>query len=326
MIPFYMIRTAILHEANLDLHEYAVCQILAVRGGSQLYGDSKKFTEIGYNEIGLSINVTGRSAIRICKRLIEKGLIEKDKKDPLRKRVTKKWEQLVLSPENRGDETSRGGDETSQEGGDETSQEGGDETSQTLYKYISKSTFKNTKENFSPNISADSQQMQEEKNTPQFPPNPPKKEKEFSAQMMACKSYEKAREKFQVKNGLQPDVFSWDNKALADLEKVTVRLKEKMRVNGRTWEHDKDFTQKYLAPFFEAAAISHIWFNSIFSIGIMANRFADTYDEIIMQKNGNTKAARNNDPNGHLISAEDAARATANVIARRRAKEQRRAS
>ena len=316
MIPFYMIRTAILHEANLDLHEYAVCQILAVRGGSQLYGDSKKFTEIGYNEIGLSINVTGRSAIRICKRLIEKGLIEKDKKDPLRKRVTKKWEQLVLSPENRGDETSRGGDETSQEGGDETSQ--------TLYKYISKSTFKNTKENFSPNISADSQQMQEEKNTPQFPPNPPKKEKEFSAQMMACKSYEKAREKFQVKNGLQPDVFSWDNKALADLEKVTVRLKEKMRVNGRTWEHDKDFTQKYLAPFFEAAAISHIWFNSIFSIGIMANRFADTYDEIIMQKNGNTKAARKEDPNAHLITAEDAARATANVIKRMREKRERR--
>jgi len=168
--------------------------------------------------------------------------------------------------------------------------------------------------------------MQEEKNTPQFPPNPPKKEKEFSAQMMACKSYEKAREKFQVKNGLQPDVFSWDNKALADLEKVTVRLKEKMRVNGRTWEHDKDFTQKYLAPFFEAAAISHIWFNSIFSIGIMANRFADTYDEIIMQKNGNTKAARNNDPNGHLISPEDATRATFNVIERMRRKRERRAS
>jgi len=45
-----------------------------------------------------------------------------------------------------------------------------------------------------------------------------------------------------------------------------------------------------------------------------------------MQKNGNTKAARNNDPNGHLISAEDAARATANVIKRMREKRERRVS
>jgi hypothetical protein len=176
------------------------------------------------------------------------------------------------------------------------------------------------------NKTTDNEYLRKEKNQNQFPPNPPKPEREFSAIMMAQKAYEKARENFQKDKGLQPDIFSWEPKTLSELEKVTVRLKEKMRVNGRTWEHDKDFTQKYLAPFFEAAAISHIWFNSIFSIGIMANRFADTYDEIIMQKNGNTKAAKNNDPNGHLISAEDAARATANVIKRMREKRERRVS
>jgi hypothetical protein len=58
----------------------------------------------------------------------------------------------------------------------------------------------------------------------------------------------------------------------------------------------------------------------------MANRFADTYDEIIMQKNGNTKAATTKDPNADLISPEDATRATFNVIERMRRKRERRAS
>jgi len=342
MLDYITTKTAVKKYFGISYLEYALAAAIEWRGtNSYKYRRGNGYGEYSYQDMSEDHDITRRGIIKAIQRLKKTGIIEINPKNKSQKRVTTKWQKAhvyneqdkLRIGEKLGEQSSLSSEQSSPEVVNKVHQREGTKftssselsSPHTIYR-VSKELVRVNNDYSEKNKSTDNEYLREEKNENYFPPNPPKPEREFSAIMMAQKSYEKAREIFQKEKGLQPDVFSWEPKTISELEKVTVRLKEKMRVNGRAWEHDKDFTQKYLAPFFEAAATSSFWFNPIFSIGIMANRFADTYDEIIMQKNGNTKAATTKDPNADLISPEDATRATFNVIERMRRKRERRAS
>ena len=304
MVPYINIRTSALLALELNLSEYAICQIISYRCGNKRYSQNG-WTKISYDELGGNIGLKKRQAINIVKSCIRKGLLELNPKNKHQKRTTLKFDLNVSEPEGQRVQKlhSKGGAKIAPQKVQKLHPEGVQKLHPTLYKVNNLNNLKviREKNNIEKEDIPLSKSVQSfEKNTPQIPPPPPKKNPLETAKEI----YENARAKFMKRKGATPDKFVWSRIETSNLEKLATALKMKKQ-DSEDWTDEYEFLEIVLKPFLEMAAEVDIWWNKTFSLYEMQIKFNSFFDELNINHG---KSHSTTGKTKHLISDESVKR------------------